>query len=118
MSSRQNAYIDYSLDARAYYTHLIFHDWPDDACRMILRNIICAMKPGYSKIPINDSVLPNRDCPAFAAAADLNMMAIAGGMERTRQQWVTLLEPVGLQVVQILESPDEGDAGGVIIGML
>ena len=54
----------------------------------------------------------------FAAAADLNMMAIAGGMERTKQQWINLLESVGLQVVKIWESPDEGDADGVVVGML
>ena len=100
--------------ARAYYTHIVFHDWPDEICQKILRNLMLAMKPGYSKILINESVLPDRDCPYFFAAADLNMMAILGGMERTRQQWFALLESVGLEVVRIWESPYEDDADGVI----
>ena len=77
-----------------------------------------AMKPNYSKILINEAVLPNKDCPSFAAAADLNMMSILGGMERTRQQWVTLLESVDLQVVRISESPYEDDCDGVIEAIL
>ena len=77
-----------------------------------------AMTPKYSKLLINESVLPNKDCPSFFAAADLNMMSILGGMERTRQQWITLLDSVGLEIIKIWESPYENDADGVIEAML
>ena len=96
ITSSHDSYTDYLLDARMYYTHLVFHDWPNDACRKILCNIMSAMKPGYSKILVDDTVLPDRNYPTSAAAADLNMMAIADGMGRTRQRWITLLESVGL----------------------
>ncbi|MCJ1366556.1 hypothetical protein MMC16_005685 [Acarospora aff. strigata] len=33
-------------DARVYYSHFVLHDWPDEKCRIILRNLMSAMKPG------------------------------------------------------------------------
>ncbi|KAA6411723.1 MAG: hypothetical protein FRX48_05004 [Lasallia pustulata] len=104
--------------ARVYYTHFVFHDWPDDKCRDILRNLMTAMEPGYSKILLNESVLPNRDCPSFFAAGDINMMSILAGIARTRRQWVELVESVGLEVVKIWTSPHSGDVEGVIEAML
>ena len=97
--------------------HQVFHYWPDEACRKILRNLKTAMKPGYSKLLINDAVLPDRDCPSFAAAADLNMMSISGAMERTKRQWIDLIESVDLRVVRIWESPYKSDVDGIIEAM-
>ena len=54
------------------------------------------MKPGYSKILINDFILPNKDCPLVPAALDLYMMALHSGQERTENQWVELLQSAGL----------------------
>ena len=106
------------IGAKAYYLHHILHDWPDEACRKILRNQMAAMKPGYSMILIDDAVLPDRDCPSAFAAGDLNMMSILGAMERTRQQWTELLESVGLEIVCIWESPNRNQPDGIIEAVL
>lgn len=44
--------------AKVYYMRRVMHGWPDDDCRKILRNIKVAMKPGYSKMLINEIVIP------------------------------------------------------------
>ena len=42
------------------------------------------MTPGYSKLILNESIMPDMDCPAFIAAADINMMFILAGTKRSR----------------------------------
>ena len=73
-----------------------------------------AMKPGYSKILLNESVLPDTDCPSFLAAGDINMMSIMGGMKRTEGQWEELLRSVDLHVVKFWKSPNPRDEEAVI----
>ena len=98
--------------------HIVMHDWPDDKCREILRQIIPAMRPGYSKILLNEIVLPDRNCPADFAAADINMMSVLSGLERSRSHWIELVESVGLEIVAVRESPFEEDSEGVVEAML
>lgn len=74
--------------------------------------------PGYSKVLLNESVLPDSNCPSFFAAGDINMMSVLSGMKRTRQQWIELLQSVGLEILRIWNSPIEGDEEGVIEAML
>ncbi|TVY78544.1 O-methyltransferase asqD [Lachnellula suecica] len=104
--------------ARAYYTHFLFHDFPDEKCRQILCNLKSSMKPGYSKVLLNESILPERDCPAFFAAGDLNMMSCVAGIKRTEKQWAELVESAGLQLVKIWKSPFSGDEEGVVEAVL
>ena len=106
------------IGARVYYTHFVLHDWPDDKCCQILRNLITAMKPNYSKLLLNESVLPDVDCPSSLAAGDLNMMSIMGGMKRTKGQWEELLRSVDLHVVKIWKSPNLGSEEAVIEAVL
>ena len=77
-----------------------------------------AMKPGYSKILLNESVLPDMDCPSFLAAGDINMMSIMGGMKRTEGQWEDLLRSVDLHVVKVWKSPNSGDEEAIIEAVL
>ena len=103
--------------ARVYYFHHVFHNWSDERAMSILRNLVPALVPGYSKILLNESVLPDRDCPAMSAAQDINMMCILGGQKRARQQWMELVRAAGLEVVRIWESPHVSDEA-VIEAML
>ena len=102
------------MGARVYYTHFVLHDFADPRARLILEQTREAMEPGYSRLLLNEIVLPERDCPAFFAAADITMMAVLAGMGRDRGQWTTLVESAGLQVCRIWESPEDGDFEGVI----
>lgn len=88
--------------------HFIFHDWPDAECRSILQNLKTAMKAGYSKILLDEVILPQTDCGSWFAACDINMMALLGGKERTQKQWIDLLQSVDLDV-KIWNSPHDGE---------
>ncbi|GKZ23987.1 hypothetical protein AbraIFM66951_010240 [Aspergillus brasiliensis] len=86
--------------ARVYYMHSVLHDWPDDVCGQILSNLIPAMRPGYSKLLINEYVVPSLDAHFETTSLDMIMMSIASG-ERTEKHWTTLIESAGLKVVKI-----------------
>ena len=81
--------------------HSILHDWPDEKCREILQHLVTAMKPGYSKILINEIVIPNRGAHPANTGLDWLMMALMSSSERTEKAWRELLESVGLTVVGI-----------------
>ncbi|KAJ5189077.1 Winged helix-turn-helix transcription repressor DNA-binding [Penicillium cf. griseofulvum] len=86
--------------ARAYYMHSVLHDWPDELCRKILANTVAAMRPGYSKLLVNENVIPDTGAYWETTSLDLIMMEIGSG-ERTERQWHVLLESAGLKIVKI-----------------
>ena len=97
------------VGARAYYLHHIMHDWPDNKCVDILSQIKKAMKPGYSRLLINEQVIPDKKASWEATYLDLYMMVLFGARERTEKEWRRLLEEgVGLKVLGVY-----GPGGGV-----
>lgn len=80
--------------------HSVLHDWPDDLCRKILVNTVAAMRPGYSKVLVNENVIPDTGAHWETTSLDLIMMEIGSG-ERTERQWHALLESAGLKIVKI-----------------
>ncbi|CAH0057914.1 unnamed protein product [Clonostachys solani] len=88
--------------ARAYYMHSVLHDWPDSVCKDILSNIKAAMKPGYSKLLINENVIPDTGAWWETSALDMVMLTLFCSKERTEADWYNLLENMaGLKIVKI-----------------
>ncbi len=87
-------------NARAYYLRTVLHDWPDSYCRDILKNITSAMGV-TSRLLLNECVLAETGNPLFPAQLDISMMMHYGSMERSRNQWESLLEGVGLEIVKV-----------------
>lgn len=89
--------------ARAYFMHSIMHDWPDDVCKTILSRTVEAMKPGYSKLLINDVVIPTTGAHWENTAGDMLMMTQLSAVERTEDHWHELIEKsgLGLKLVKI-----------------
>lgn len=87
-------------DAKYYYLRTVLHDWPDEKCESILKNIIPAMGPD-SKILIDDMVLPNTGVHWWSACLDLHMYAMLGAMERNVDQWQSLMDRCGLRILEI-----------------
>lgn len=85
----------------------ILHDWDDDNVGKILRNIIPAMKKGYSRLLINEWVIPDVGAALYPCLQDMNMMALFSGMERTESHFKGLLEAAGLQLLKVWGSPTE-----------
>ena len=78
----------------------ILHDYPDEKCQLILKNLIAAMDR-ESLILIDDIVVPDTKSHWQVTQLDLTMMTALASMERTQSQWYTLLESVGLKIVNI-----------------
>ncbi|KAL9604218.1 MAG: hypothetical protein Q9219_000616 [cf. Caloplaca sp. 3 TL-2023] len=87
--------------ARAYYMHSVLHDWQDEQCREILRHLRDAMERDYSKILINENVIPDAGAAWQITSLDWTMMATVASAERTETQWRRLIESVGLRVAGI-----------------
>ncbi|KPI43781.1 Demethylsterigmatocystin 6-O-methyltransferase [Cyphellophora attinorum] len=102
--------------ARAYFMQDIFHNWPTSVAQMILQNTAQALTPGYSKLLISETVLPDRDCPLTLAGLDWGMMYLHSGLERSERQWKDLLAKEGLKVVQVHR--EEGGDSSIIEAML
>ncbi|KAF7508283.1 hypothetical protein GJ744_009428 [Endocarpon pusillum] len=86
--------------AKYYYMRNILHDYPDDKCLVILKYLIAAMSK-ESVLLIDDMVLPNSKVHWQAAQLDITLMASLASVERTKAQWLTLLDRAGLKVVNI-----------------
>lgn len=87
--------------ARAYYMHSVLHDWPDDVCLKILSRVKEAMKPGYSKLLINENVIPAMGADWQATAEDIMVMITSSSLERTERHWRNLVESAGMKVCGI-----------------
>lgn len=74
------------------------------------------MTPGYSKLLINEWVLPDTNVPLYPAALDITMMVLLSGIERTETQWKELLSSVGLKIVKFWSVGPEDE--GLIEAML
>ena len=82
--------------ANVYILKLVLHDWPEEQCVTILRNIRNAMAPG-GRLLIVEQVLDEMTPSPMAAYLDLTMLTSLGGRERTFQEYAALLQSAGLK---------------------
>jgi hypothetical protein len=87
----------------AYVLSGILHDWSDDDATRILRTIRAAA-PAHARLLINESVIGPGNEPDGAKWLDLLMLVLAGGRERSEEQWHALLEAGGFEL-ESLENP-------------
>lgn len=80
--------------------HAVLHDWSDETVVQILKQTAAAMKPGYSKVLINDIVIPAIGTSCYQAAMDCLMMHFSAG-ERTEADWRRVVKDAGLELVKI-----------------
>ncbi|MFQ5700793.1 MAG: methyltransferase [Acidobacteriota bacterium] len=85
----------------AYLLSHIIHDWSEDQCLAILGNCREAMRPD-SRLLIIEFVLPAGNAPHFGKLADMVMLAIPGGEERTEQEYGALVEKAGFRLTQVV----------------
>lgn len=71
------------------------------------------MDPTYSKILINQWIVPTQGATSFMTHQDLNMMATFSAMERTEEQTREMLERAGLRIVRIWR-PDDAESECII----
>jgi hypothetical protein len=86
--------------ADLYLIKWIMHDWDDAACISILRNCARAMRPG-GRIILIEMVIDEVGAPGYAPQADLTMLAVHGGKERTLDEFKQLLAAADLRVSRV-----------------
>lgn len=85
----------------AYVMSHILHDWSDEECLRILKNVRAAARPGATLL-VFDAVIPPGNGPDFGKLLDLNMLVLITGRERTAEEFHGLLGRAGFGVKRIV----------------
>ncbi len=88
----------------AYLLKHIIHDWNDANCQKILRAIRSACTASTSLL-IFEMVVPPGDVPHPSKLLDLEMLVVASGKERTREEYASLLTACGFRLERIVDLP-------------
>lgn len=92
-------------DGDAYHLRFILHDWGEEECLVILKNIKQKMGNASATLIIGECAIPDRHTvgvPDTMYHIDLQMMALFGrAKERTPKMWKELLAKAGFEIVAI-----------------
>jgi len=87
--------------ADVYLLRHIIHNWDDERSGEILANVRRAMS-GDSRLVVVERIIPPGNEPSYGKFADLNMLILHGGMERTAEEFERLFETAGFRLTQIV----------------
>ena len=79
----------------------IIHDWDDEQAIRILANSAHSLRP-RGKIVLIESVLPDDDRTNYAPLADLNMLVLLPGKERTKSDYSDLFKAASLRLEEVV----------------
>ena len=88
------------VKADAYFLRHILHDWNDEECRTILRNIAAQCRKG-DRVLIAECVVKEPNQPDTGKLFDMMMMLFLTGKERTEFEYQELLESTGFEWVGV-----------------
>jgi hypothetical protein len=91
-----------------YLLSNIVHDWDDERALRILRNCRAAMKPD-GVVLLVETVLGEHGHPSRAVVADVNMLVLLPGRERTESEFRALLGAAGLRLARVSELSWDGE---------
>lgn len=92
--------------ARNYHLRRVLHDWPDKEAIQILQNQRMALRKGYSRILLNEKVVPPQGASPADVVSDIIGMVVAA-TERTETEWRQLVAQAGGMVVTDIMSFEE-----------
>lgn len=87
-----------------YILKLVIHDWDDTHATTILKNCASAMRSPAGKIMLVEMVIVPGNEPDFAKWVDMEMLAMAGGRERTETAYADLFARAGLRLARIVRT--------------
>jgi hypothetical protein len=87
--------------ADAYVLRHIIHNWDDEHAGVILAKIHEAMA-AKSRLLIIERIIPSGNEWSYSKFADLNMMVLHGGLERTADEFERLFENAGFRLSRIV----------------
>jgi hypothetical protein len=89
--------------ADAYVMKNVIHDWPDDKAIAILGTIKAAAPPD-AKLLLVEVVVPDHDREFLGHYVDMEMLVLAGALERGLRQWSDLLQRGGFQLQRVVHT--------------
>jgi hypothetical protein len=89
-----------------YILSHIIHDWNEEQCLTILGNCRAAMTRD-ARLLIVEFVLPEGNTPHFGKLADMVMLAIPGGEERTASEYEALLASAGFAMSAVVPTASD-----------
>jgi hypothetical protein len=98
-----NFFTDAMPKADAYLLMNIIHDWADAESIQILSGIRKAMPPN-ARVLIIETVVPPTAEPHLSKELDIVMMALPGGMERTKEEYAALAAKSGLRLHCVVDT--------------
>jgi len=88
----------------AYILMDIIHDWDDERSAAILKAVRSAA-PDHATLLLLETIVPDEDGPHWAKTLDVVMLAVTGGLQRTAQEYESLLAMSGFHLEQVIETP-------------
>jgi len=85
----------------AYFLVNVLHDWEDEICRWILKNISQSMNAD-SRLWVLEYLLEPGPGFSVAKLLDIEVLVMGGGRERSIDEYTTLLASVGLVVSRVI----------------
>jgi hypothetical protein len=89
--------------ADCYLLKWILHDWDDDECVAILTRCRESLRAG-GVVLVVEMLLGRPGYERATALMDLNMMAVAGGRERSEAEFARLFERAGLRLTRVVDT--------------
>lgn len=86
--------------AKFYFMRGVPHNHTPKNVKKILENIRSAMSRD-SVLLVDETVLPETGVNFVAASIDLTMLGAFASMERTEEEWRSLMESAGLELVKV-----------------
>ncbi|KAH7127963.1 hypothetical protein B0J13DRAFT_588663 [Dactylonectria estremocensis] len=88
------------------YTQSFLHGWSDDNGVKILQSLKLALKPGYSRVLLNEIVLSEEQPSVPATTMNMMMLGHLGAShERTEDEWRAIATDAGLEINNIHINP-------------
>lgn len=87
-----------------YLLKHILHDWNDEECVKILRNVRASMAP-EGRVVVVEMLVGGEGPPSPAPLMDLNMLVMLTGRERTAEEFAGLFAKAGLRLSKVTPTP-------------
>lgn len=97
------SFFDSVPSADAYVMKNVIHDWSDDKAIAILGTIKAAAPPG-AKLLLLEMVVPDHDREFLGHYVDMEMLVMAGALERGLKQWTDLLRRGGFRLQRVVQT--------------
>jgi len=94
---------DVPVESDLYFMRQVLHDWTDEQCITILKNLRRNTATG-SKLLISDCVIKEQPIKENTPYYDMLMLYITGGKERTVEEFKYILEESGYKLTNVIDT--------------